>query len=47
MENETENFKNAIDFGIENGNLEIVTLLLQDERVDPSADNNYGILNEI
>ena len=27
----------------ENGQLEIVKLLLQDNRVDPSADNNYGI----
>ena len=26
---------------------EIVKLLLQDNRVDPSADNNYGIWNEI
>ena len=31
----------------ENGHLEIVRLLLQDNRVDPSADNNYGIFNEI
>ena len=26
-----------------NGHLEIVKLLLQDNRVDPSADDNYGI----
>ena len=26
-----------------NGNLEFVNLLLKDERVDPSADNNYAI----
>ena len=30
-----------------NGHLEIVKFLLQDNRVDPSADNNYGIWNEI
>ena len=30
-----------------NGHLEIVKLLLQDNRVDPSEDDNYGILNEI
>ena len=28
---------------ISNGHLEVVKLLLQDNRVDPSADNNYGI----
>ena len=26
----------------ENGHLEVVKLLLQDNRVDPSANNNYG-----
>ena len=26
-----------------NGHLEIVKILLQDNRVDPSGDNNYGI----
>ena len=27
-----------------NGHLDVVKLLLQDNRVDPSADNNYGII---
>ena len=31
----------------ENGHLEIVKLLLQDNRVDPSTKNYSGILNEI
>ena len=31
----------------QNGHLGIVKLLLQDNRVDPSADNNYGKLNQI
>ena len=29
---------------VKNGYLEIIKILLQDNRVDPSADNNYGIL---
>ena len=33
----------AIRMAVENGHLEIVKLLLQDNRVDPSVDNNYGI----
>ena len=37
----------AIRMTAENGHLEIVKLLLQNNRVDPSTDNNYGILNEI
>ena len=31
----------------QNGHLEIIKLLLQDNRVDPNANNNYGILNKI
>ena len=31
----------------ENGHLEIVKILLQDNRVDPSAYNNYGISMKI
>ena len=31
----------------QNGHLEVVKLLLQDNRVDPSADYNYGNLNDI
>ena len=37
----------AIRVAASNGRLEIVKLLLQDNRVDPSAYDNYGILNEI
>ena len=33
----------ALILAAENGHLEIVKLLLQDNRVDPSVDNNYGI----
>ena len=33
----------AIRRAADSGHLEIVKLLLQDNRVDPSADNNYGI----
>ena len=33
----------AIRLAAENGHLEIVKLLLQDNRVDPSADDNWGI----
>ena len=33
----------AIQLASENGHLEVVERLLQDERVDPSADNNYAI----
>ena len=37
----------AIRKAEENGHLEIVKILLQDNRVDPSARDNHGILNEI
>ncbi len=33
----------AIEYASKNGHLEIVKLLLQDERVDPSDHNNYAI----
>ena len=33
----------AIRYAAENGHLEIFKLLLQDNRVDPSADDNCGI----
>ena len=33
----------AITYASSNGYLEIVKLLLQDNRVDPSADYKYGI----
>ena len=33
----------AMRMAVKNVHLEIVKLLLQDNRVDPSAENNYGI----
>ena len=35
-------FYKAMKDAVGNGHLEIVKLLLQDNRVDPSADNNRG-----
>ena len=37
----------AIRWASQNGHLEIVKLLLQDNRVDPSARDNYGIWMKI
>ena len=37
------NYENALSLAALNGHNEVVKLLLQDPRVDPSADNNYAI----
>ena len=37
----------AIRKTAQNGHVRIVKLLLKDNRVDPSANYNWGILNEI